>query len=478
MRASAFASALDRQQTLCPASCACARVAANATLVADALPPVGGHCASSPRGLRAYLAAVYPVATQRIAAMDDRSVAALFDSLHFYYDYGCHRSLAALEGCSDPGVLLRWLYEGLLPCTEKSSKGSSRQSLAPCVQLHSRFEPEWARAAVSTGYMEIEHRAIGFAVRTTGAQLTRMLTGGSFSGEPINASAFLDAGVAAMWYTFRRGSGIFYKLGRVKMAAGKTAMIAELLREIGEIPMLASFWPGFATRASLFDKSGPSAGASVDAERIQSVANGSASCTDMRLQPCRCRYVLHDAWDDAMVWMARALGYETLFITATLLCNQPISLGSGAASSARGFATAYPELVDVRPLDAKMVHEQSRGVHAYLQEAVPTRGAAERQEIPDLYTRRKQPGAADAWVRQMRDAGLLSLRDPFDVASNRHARPCTFSVNRWTLQCDDHVSSRWPTSNWTRCGIIGCGFKPREVGKRNGETDSTGREAE
>ena len=39
---------------------------------------------------------------------------------------------------------------------------------------------------------------------------------------------FLDAGVAGMWYTFRRGSGIFYRLGRSLARPGKTAMAAAL----------------------------------------------------------------------------------------------------------------------------------------------------------------------------------------------------------------------------------------------------------
>ena len=399
--------------------------------------------------------------------MSDQVVASFFDSLHFYYDYGCVRSLEGVHACSEPGVMLRWLYSGLLPCIENNVQ---RTGLASCVSMHSRFEPDWAKAAMSSGFVEIEHRAVGFAVRTAGSQMTTLLS----DGEPCNASAFLDAGVASMWYTVRRGSGIFYRLGRVKMAPGKTAMVAQLLQEIGTKPTLAAMWPAIATRSNLFPSSDPSHGASADAERIQSVANGSASCVDAKLQPCRCRYVLHDTWDDAMIWMARALGYETLFITATLLCNQPIHVaapmdrGGGATNSGnalpgqsysqRGFATAYPEIVDVRPLSKAMTHAQARGVHDYLLK--PTRSSDHETEsqTADLHTWRKRPEVADAWIRQMQSAQLLTLRDPFDVQREDRAWPCRFLVNRWTLQCADHVSSRWPNSSWARCGIVACGF--------------------
>lgn len=482
-----FRAALDRQHALCPAGCACAGAA-------RAAPPLvqhvdtrsyGSSCSDAPRGLRAYLSTVYPVvARERLAKMSDADVSKFFDSLHFYYDFGCSRNLASVEACNEPGVMLRWLYSGLLPCREENT--ARRPSVAHCLRAHAQFAPEWARTAVTSGFVEVEHRAIGFPLRANGVQLSGLL----IDGKPSNASVFLDAGVASAWYTVRRGSGIFYRLGRVKMAPGKTALVADLLQELSERPTLAASWPGIAARSNLFAATSPSAGASADADRLRAVANGSASCVDARVQSCRCRYVLHDSWDDAMTWMARALSYETLFITATLLCNQPMDVlgatlvggsssshthdGRGtnvqdagdatSSSSSRGFATAYPELVDVRPLGAAMVREQAHGVHAYLQEPVRAGGVPPSANgtgiggVVELHTRRKRPEAADAWVRQMREKRLLSLRDPFDVGSEARARSCSFSVRQWTLQCDHHVSSRWQDSSWARCGIVGCGY--------------------
>ena len=483
-----FISALERQHALCPAACGCARAGhdaiGNVSLTSSCHPPTD---------VRSYLSAVYPVAAGRFSAMEASELAEFFHSLHFYYDFGCDRH-ANLAACSEPGVMLRWLYNGLLPCRQSVAKGAHHPSLGACVNAHYAFSPAWAQQLLAHGYAEVEHRAVGFGVyrASTAQQLSGLFN--EHTGEPSSASAFMDAGVASMWYTFRRGSGIFYRLGRTMSAPGKTAMVAKLLRELSSRPALAAAWPAVASYSNLFPVSAPSGGALADSERIRSVANGSASCPERRVQPCRCRYVLHDAWDDALVWIARALKYETLFFTATLLCNQPAadsgasptakrssgggggggggsssSSGGGSSSGSEGsggsggssgggsgrlFATAYPELVDVRPLDAAMVDEQARGVHAYLQPVLNATDAAE------LRTMRKRHDVAEAWIHKMRGQGLLSLRDPIEPQAASSSR-CDFSVHRLTMQCDGHISSRWQRSAWSRCGIIGCGYVSR-----------------
>lgn len=453
-RASSFIEAINGQRTLCVASCSCNR---NST--ASSLSPTGEFC-TPPTDVRSYLSAVYPLAAQHFQDYDDQKVAAFFNSLHFYYDHGCGGA------CNEPGgVLLRWLYAGLLPCIQTpTSANHHHPSLAACVHAHRKFAPDWARRALEQGYLEVEHRAIGFGTVRLSTQAAGLFTE---TGEPSNASAFMDSGVAAMWYTFRRGSGVFYKLGRTLTAPGKTAMVATLLRQLTTHPALAASWPAFVERGGLFASSISSGGALADADRLESIANGSATCAEKRVQPCRCRYVLHDSWDDAMVWLARALEYDTLFITATLLCNQPLSMNVGSSSnSARGFAMAYPEIVDVRPFNAMTVDEQAKGRHSYLT-AIQSSGGGDGYD--QLRARRKRPEVADAWIRFMHSSGLLSLRDPFDPAG-APSKPCHFSVQRWTLQCSGHISSRWRQSPWNRCGIVGCGFSMRSARDRAAQT--------
>lgn len=169
-----------------------------------------------------------------------------------------------------------------------------------------------------------------------------------------------------------------------------------------------------------------------------------------------------------MIWMARVLGYESLFFTATLMCNQAFSNVSTAEMGRRGFGAAYPEIVDVRPLDRSMVTDQALGRHFYLEPDGSNSKA-------DLRSRRKRNDVAEAWVHVMRKDGRHVLRDPpgviasesSDTDPNHRARdtkplisaaerPCNFSIARWTLQCDGHISSQ--QSNWHKCGLPACGI--------------------
>ena len=393
-----------------------------------------------------YLQMVYPTAAQRLAQITDSDANKFFNSLHFYYDFGC------VGLCKEPGILQRWLYDDLLPCTPTQVDRHARASLRPCMLAHHRFEPEWALQLLHEGWAEVEHRSGGFG----GSRVLSL-----HRGEPRNASDFLDAGVASMWYTFRRGSGIFYRMGKTLMAPGKTAAAALLLQQLTSRKDLAAAWQQMANRNGYFIPSSPSKGAGADAERLSQVAQGKATCADAGVQPCRCRYVLHDAWDDAIVWMARALGFETVFLSATLLCNQPTA--GDETTTGRGFGTAYPELVDVRPLGPVMVAAQSRGVHNYLM-------SSETSSAVELRARRKRPENADLWVRRMKLDGRLTLRDPPslsrrsighapDVNAAAGVLSCDFSVMRSTLQCEGHISSRWPLSTWHQCGLPTCGFR-------------------
>ncbi len=276
----------------------------------------------------------------------------------------------------------------------------------------------------------------------------------------MDASDFLDAGAASMWYTYRRGSGVFYKLGRTKVAPGKTALIAALLNELAantEAAVTAQ-WPLLAQRSNAFFASSPSQGARSDAMRFALIANGTRTCYEVGVQSCRCQFIVRDELDDAIIWMARALGYDSLFLTATLLCNyQPqSSSGKGHNAGVRGFGAAYPEIVDVRPLDGGMGESQGRGEHAYLEDG----GGAGGGSAIDVRMRRKRKDAAQSWVQSMQEGGRITLRGPpallgttkppFDVP----ARPCNFSVARWTLQCEGHISSL--PSAWNRCGVPTC----------------------
>ena len=93
--------------------------------------------------------------------------------------------------------------------------------------------------------------------------------------------------------------------------------------------------------------------------------------------------------------------------------------------------------------------EQEVGLHRFL---------INDSNVSHVHKWRKKYAVAERWLDQVRDSGLLSMRDPENVADESLARPCNFSVTDRTLRCEGHVSSAWPWSPWWRaCGIVMCG---------------------
>lgn len=434
-----LASALMRIDRACPAACTCAREYRTLEIH-----PAGDL------SIAGYLAQVYPTAAARFLNMPPEESYRFFEGLHFYYDFG-HLQ------CKTPSAVLRFLYSDFLPCSDFAQRHlprALRQSANSCMAAHFHFAPQWATDAVNQGWAEVEHRAVGFLVKNADEILYR-----ARNSTADAASAFMDSGSAGMWYLFRKGSGIFYQMGRTKAAPGKTAMMALLLQELSQLNSLSheKTWHQIAERSGLFSSSAPSKSAAKDAERILAVANGSAHCNTNGISFCRCQSILHDLWDDAMVWAARILKYETLFFTATLLCHQQPNTT---------FTTAYPELVDVRPLQESWVQEQGRGVLSMLAwpPIAPSSDGLHQGMYQPIYTLRKKPRVADRWIDEIRARGLLSLRDPLFPSVPSHVRPCNFSVSKVSLQCANHISAEWPESEWHWCALPMCGYKGLWVG--------------
>ena len=161
--------------------------------------------------------------------------------------------------------------------------GWPRSEPDACIAALAGFAPPWAEELRSAGWAEVEHRAFGFALGGTplDAELLRRgqrgpaaaaaanaaanaanaaaanaaaAVAGSGSGGaapprqpppqrcarrkaggglrcravdrpgdwgPRSASEVLDGGAAGMWYTYRRGSGVFFRMGRAAVGVGK-----------------------------------------------------------------------------------------------------------------------------------------------------------------------------------------------------------------------------------------------------------------
>lgn len=459
----------------CPADCECARGASKRR----SSQPVGSTKWCMRLSVVEYLALVYPTATWS----EDARIADLFASLHYVYE---HRCLSSQLGCRDVGALLRFLYDGLLPCTawptyKRVQEASLRSDR--CLEKHFAFTAPWATdVLVQGGFVEVEHRVFGLGLSDDALPAA--------DGYATVASDFLDAGVAGMWYILRPGSGIFYELGTVAVAPGKNAMVARLLVELAHTkPHLDPTWRSFAAEKWLFRTRQPpsnrsragtplsawaslqlgSGGALQDADRIRSTANGSRTCDAAHVRWCRCRFILADHWDEAMVWLARALGYDTLALTATLLPRGGGCVHASVNESKRMvddeapvFAAAYPELVDVRPLtDARWSPTRDAASDLVGRDHDHVVGSTARsqggQGAQTVFTWRKRPDVATAFVARMRRENRLTLRDPLDPHNAARTAPCNFSVTGRQLACAGHVSARLPQRRGRPCTQVMCG---------------------
>jgi len=415
-----------QQQQLCPVGCG------HVLEASDDLASKRGCDMRLCRNLtvREYLSAVYPSARSRLSTATPDYVDELFRSLHFYYDYGCQ-----FDGsrCSrTPGVLLRWLYDGLLPC-----KASSSQD---CVAERARFSPEWGSLFdPTTGWLEVEHRSTAAGLNAS-AHYNSLLA--------HDATSFLDGGLASMWYTYRRGSGIFYRLGRAKKAVDRTAILADLLLEVASHRSLNAAWPAMAQRLNFTSSS---LDAAKDSLQIRALSTGRRFCHSLGIRGCRCGNTLPENWDNAIIWAARGLGYESLLLTASLFCKQ----GGGGDGTGKGTVTpmALPEIVDVRPLRPSWHREQEAGT---LDNDILD-GTYEQE----TRFRRKKAVIAAEWVEHLREHKVLSLRDPARLDDESAAQSCVFSVETMSLSCAGHVSSTWQSSEWAQCGWATLSCKAR-----------------
>ena len=153
----------------------------------------------------------------------------------------------------------------------------------PCLTRYHEFAPPWISQLVEQGWAEVEHRAWGYPLPKRGKLA------------PARESDFMDPGAAGMWYVYRRGSGIFYRMGQTKTAPGKNEMLAALLQEAhansSRRLALDASWQSLVTKAGLFDPEFPTIGLLGDAGRILAAANGSFTCGELGLRACRCTIV-------------------------------------------------------------------------------------------------------------------------------------------------------------------------------------------
>ena len=381
-----FHAVLHEQSGLCTAACDCA-------------PSTAWSNATRPVLVTAYLSSVYPAARGRF-----RSPLALFNSLHFYWDVAPWRSAA----CATEGAHLRFLWHDLTPCFQQMrppdvlDDGSVRFK---CAARQAAFSPLWAGRAARSSWLEIEHRAGGVVGRTVP----------SLAGTPVAAdelSSMLDPGVAGMWHTYRRGSGLWYRMGRTASAPSKGAILVAMLLEMSaSSAQLAQAWERMMRRSELLD--GRLRGRSImrHAAAINETVQGWRRCSEAGVQACRCDLMLGDEWDDALTWAARSLGYESLFLYAGILTG---ACGPSERSTQVNYQTAFAEIVDLRLPEPSWLAAQQEGRLPFLS----------AQSADKLMFRTKTASATKLWLAVLSSERRFSLRDPSAPDNDDRALPC------------------------------------------------------
>ena len=422
-----FHAVLRKQSRLCTAACACA-------------PSTAWSNATRPISVTEYLSSVYPAARGRF-----RSPLTLFNSLHFYWDVAPWRSAA----CATEGAHLRFLWHDLTPCFQQMrppdvlDDGSVRFK---CAARQAAFSPSWALRAAQSNWLEIEHRAAGVVGRAVP----------SLAGKPAAAdelSGMLDPGVAGMWHIYRRGSGLWYRMGRTASAPSKGAVLVALLLEMhAASPQLAQAWERRMRRSALLDGWLRDHSILRHATAINETVQGRRRCSEAGVRACRCDLMLGDEWDDALTWAARARGYESLFLYAAVLTG---ACGPSEQSTQVNYQAAFAEIVDLRLPEPSWLPAQQEGRYPFLQRANPNQAGL-------LISRAKTASAAKLWLAAIASERRFALRDPSAPDDDERALPCHLSRGARTLRCDGHAPtapSALPPGGrgWDACSRATCG---------------------
>ena len=252
---------------------------------------------------------------------------------------------------------------------------------------------------------------------------------------------FIDPGPAGIWFHYAKGSGIFYRSGRTLVSPAKNAALASLFAEASRTAAVAERWPpaGFV-ESKLVDSSYKARNLAWLTEQMHLTSRGMRNCTQAGLRGFRTPYIVHDDWDSVMVWLARQLAYDTIFLTASLCCTPDVTNQCGVA-----------ELVDVRIPKTVLSDGQ-------LSMPKPAMGSFLRKPMDTLpmsaYTS-KSTDLSRSWAKGLYASHTLTPRDPWDVAKSNRSQACRFlqEIRGW-LSCDGHLPSMLIADDSTIAGSL------------------------
>ena len=386
---------------------------------------------------------------------------------------------SATAGRSGPGLFTKYLT--VLPCklevtTRHNIKSTDcKGGCSDCVAQRHQFRPAWATAR----YLEVRHAALAdkfltyqgsrggalqlcpseTAFRAGNCTYARSWAAAVAVGMQSPNAAFTDPGPGAMWYMQERGTGIFYDTGRSLSVPTRNEAMAQMAAELAPLPATRAkvcrllrrrFQPTMS--AALYAQTLLGAGAITPADRLVSklcgsqtefaalaegmrrTADGSSHCKEEGILECypaedqKDGYDLSDSWDVPMVWIARALKYDTIFYYSSFKVSA-LELNWYKKDAEM---CSISELVDLRlpvPRDVDVIDY-------YLQLASDP-DPSQTLWMHDSYA--PKPEMIAKGVTEMA-SNVLTLRDPLNVEDDSAALPCKVKVGE-LLSCENHQVS-------------------------------------
>ena len=327
-------------------------------------------------------------------------------------------AVQCVEGTASPSGVLRrhrqQLYRSLLPCW----------SGIDCVRALASFAPDYLVGVEQQGgdvYFEVQrfaHTTWWFGQELDDERLH----------PPWSWADFLDPHRihgSGWWFLHAPGSGVFYHAGRTLTAPSKVAMLVKLLEQWVVEDRAA--WPDIQAElmriVRFYDPWRQDAHAFL--EKLKAVMEGTFTCEEAGVPFCYDHrnedlgntyirsWTLYDVpYDDLTMRLGRALGYDTLFFSASFL--RPDQLYDDPKVLLDGTAA---EMVDLRR---------------------PAWASQPNKDTSEAWADASEEERAEAWVVDARERGILSLRSPLDPAQSA-SRPCDFDLTH-QLACRGHVS--------------------------------------
>ena len=217
------------------------------------------------------------------------------------------------------------------------------------------------------------------------------------------------------------------------VAPSKNAALAILFAEAGTSSEVVAQWPPFGfTALELVSVPEASTNLTWLTEQMHQTSKGFKTCKRAGIARCRAPYIVGDEWDSTLVWLGRALRYDSLVLTASLCCSARPESQCGVS-----------EIADLRIPQAVLTSAKMNST-LYAKGSPEARFGTKQLSLgslPASFDTTKSDVLGHKWMLGLRRARRFTIRNPFNLTATSSSRPCRFTTqpHMW-LGCEGHYS--------------------------------------